>query len=230
MSEDNKSNNIENKKPAIDLSRRRLAKAALVATPIALTLPSKPALAVNNNCTFSGNMSGNMSDAGRVDPCEFTYTGFTPGYWKNHEDDWAGTSVYIGHKFCMKYNSKGKCTQYGYKNGTSFKSIFFNDPYYGAFGMHNTGTETENRDMTMWEVVWKWFITTGNSSYTLGAHTVAAYLNAHYLHPLGLFPYTQDEVVELYNMYAGTDEEWRLKEIFETLNELENGYEDPPWS
>jgi len=74
----------ENKKTSINLSRRRLAKAGLVAAPVLAVLPGKPAMALykKNNCTVSGNLSGNMSDNAVFDDECLAYTpGEKPSYW-----------------------------------------------------------------------------------------------------------------------------------------------------
>ena len=59
--------------------RRRFIKRAIVAAPFILTVTSRPVWAAN--CTMSGQLSGNLSDAG--EPC--CGQGCSPGYWKNHE-------------------------------------------------------------------------------------------------------------------------------------------------
>jgi len=66
-------------KQKINQSRRKFARAGLIGVPAFLTLTSKPVLAVNE-CTFSGNLSGNMSDARVNDPCD-NLTGFSPLHW-----------------------------------------------------------------------------------------------------------------------------------------------------
>ena len=62
--------------------RRRFIKRAIIAAPFILTVTSRPVWA--NTCSISGQMSGNLSDqnydCGR---------GCSPGYWKNHQDEWA---------------------------------------------------------------------------------------------------------------------------------------------
>ena len=66
-------------KRKINQSRRKFARAGLIGVPAFLTLTSKPVLAVNE-CTFSGNLSGNMSDARVNDPCD-NLVGYSPIYW-----------------------------------------------------------------------------------------------------------------------------------------------------
>jgi len=86
MSNKPEDNKIEHKdNSTVDLSRRRLTKAGLIAAPILSTLPGKSALA--GNCTsLSGIMSGNLSSQdGQNEPCDDTPEssyGRSPGYWR----------------------------------------------------------------------------------------------------------------------------------------------------
>lgn len=61
--------------------RRRFIKRAIIAAPFILTVASQPVWA--NTCSISGQMSGNLSDQNY--DCG---QGCSPGYWKNHEDEW----------------------------------------------------------------------------------------------------------------------------------------------
>jgi hypothetical protein len=62
--------------------RRRFIKRAIVAAPFILTVASRPVWAAN--CTLSGQLSGNLSDAG--DPCGGE--GCSADYWVDHTDMW----------------------------------------------------------------------------------------------------------------------------------------------
>lgn len=62
--------------------RRRFIKRAIVAAPFILTVASRPVLAAN--CTMSGQLSGNLSDAG--DPCGGE--GCSVEFWKNNLGKW----------------------------------------------------------------------------------------------------------------------------------------------
>ncbi len=69
--------------------RRRMLKAGATATPVMMTLLSRPAFGWNstNQCkTPSGFLSGNLSQHGKAQYC----SGVTPGYWKQdqHFCDW----------------------------------------------------------------------------------------------------------------------------------------------
>ena len=62
--------------------RRRFIKRAIIAAPFILTVASQPVWA--GNCTMSGQMSGNLSDANPLCGGQ----GCSPGYWKKHTDMW----------------------------------------------------------------------------------------------------------------------------------------------
>jgi len=68
----------------VDKSKRKFSKAGLAA-PVIMTLASKPVWARDINCTYSGSMSGNMS---QVDDQECAGEGLSPGYWSQHEENW----------------------------------------------------------------------------------------------------------------------------------------------
>jgi len=62
--------------------RRRFIKRAIVAAPFILTVTSRPVWAAN--CTMSGQLSGNLSDAG--EPCGGE--GCSADYWEANTDKW----------------------------------------------------------------------------------------------------------------------------------------------
>ncbi|MDZ7803446.1 hypothetical protein [Thiohalophilus sp.] len=178
-----------------DAGRRRLIRGA-AATPVIFTLASRPAW--GGVCTISVMASDNLSHPGRTDDCR----GCTPGYWKQHPDMWpapyeAGTCVDGGN------NKKGKgasgCQNYG-DDGTKFKHVF---------GMaHPAG-----HNKTMMQVMQ---LGGGEDPYQLGAHAVAAVLNAAYWGS-EIFGYTPDEIIHMYNTRYYEDPE-ALKYDFEMLN------------
>ncbi|MDX1811629.1 MAG: hypothetical protein R3240_06750 [Gammaproteobacteria bacterium] len=109
MSNKPEDNNRELEKSGVDLSRRKLAKAALIGTPLIMSAGSKPAFATfaRNNCTTSGNISGNMSNnTNTVDTCEvYERVGKSPGYYKTQcQDRWPaayGEFNFYHKNFCM---------------------------------------------------------------------------------------------------------------------------------
>lgn len=190
----------------INHGRRALARAVLVGTPVILTLASRPSLAaINNQCTVSGQLSGNMSAAGGGGPCENPdYKGLTPGYWGQHPLDWKNC-FYGGLELKPGSCANGvmvgiHCDQNAYNNdGTKFHPTFFGAMF---------GTQT------MMQVVQA----QGNSdTYQLGAHTVAALLNACYFGKSG-YGYSPAEVIALFQSYAYSANAVELKLAFEYLN------------
>lgn len=173
----------EKNKPTVDLSRRRLAKLGLIASPILSTLPGKPAMAMlysKNNCTVSGNMSGNMSENVTNDPCaSVMYSGgHSAAYWT--AADWSGTNYNQNDKFNTAGNVAGvfEGNTETYVNG------------------NNNGTL---KSFTLMEVV----NGDGSSLNTVDLHqlnieAVAALLNAGIYSDYG---YTQQEVITLYEHY-----------------------------
>lgn len=67
---------------SVDEGRRRLGKAALVATPVLYSLTGRSAWA--RNCTLSGQLSGNLSDQGPDCGGE----GCSSDFWRNHTGQW----------------------------------------------------------------------------------------------------------------------------------------------
>jgi len=102
-------NNEDQNKPAVDLSRRRLTKLGIIASPILTTLPGKSALA--GNCTtLSGMLSGNLSaQDGVFEPCDDNIEhifGLSPGYWR--------TVCSNDHQFPFGYQIRDFFTDLGY--------------------------------------------------------------------------------------------------------------------
>lgn len=65
----------------ISSSRRRFTKAGLLASPVLMTVASRPVFGVG---CLSNMLSGNLSDPNRGE-CNL---GLSPGYWKNHPSAW----------------------------------------------------------------------------------------------------------------------------------------------
>ncbi len=197
-------------KNAVDLSRRRLAKAGLIAAPILATLPGKPAMAnyVKNNCTVSGNISGNMSDnANNTDPCLDYLGGKTPGYWGQKPNEWP---VPFDPGNCISTtpnpgNGGGSGCQDYDDTGTKFHDI----SYFGGSRQMVSGTSR-----TMMQVI---HLTGVDDPYQLDAHTVAALLNA-VTWGKNIYGYSPEEVIALYNEYHLTNPV-ELRDAFQYLNE-----------
>jgi len=80
---DSTGSGTEEEGPLIDEGRRRLIRQSALATPVVLTVVSRPSLA-GTQCTLSGMASGNLSGP------QVTCVGCTPGYWKQeqHFSNW----------------------------------------------------------------------------------------------------------------------------------------------
>ena len=198
----------------VDNSRRRLAKAALIGTPLVLMTKSRSVLAMNNACTVSGLDSGNIS-SGRhdIDPCKTgDYRGLTPGYWGQHPNEWP-----VGYDVgdCTDGTSGPHCSFNSYgDNGTKFNDAmrgFHGDSVFFEYNSHGLMVPE-----TLMQVIQKEGFA---DKYQLGAHSAAALLNSIRFN--GNFPYSPDEVISLYNTYhSSPSDALMLKQVFETLNQL----------
>ncbi|MBW8306193.1 MAG: hypothetical protein K0M46_04930 [Thiobacillus sp.] len=174
---------------SIDHSRRKLTGAALGVSAV-FTLASRPVWA--NQCTISGMASGNLSTPGGV-----ACAGCTPGYWLNHPMNWPTDYLPGTCLECQPTGGGNKCKEWD-DDGTAFP--FPSTTYNGK---------------TMMQVL----AMNGNEDpYQLGAHAIAALLNAAAAYPPGYsFGYSVGEITELWSRYAGDPE--GLKNIYASLNE-----------
>jgi hypothetical protein len=176
---------------AIDQSRRKLTGAALGVSAV-FTLASRPVLA--GICqTPSGYQSGNVSQHGTPTTC----SGKSPGYWKEHPEEWPLPYV------------PGTCTNpgtnpgQGYKNqvenwsgGTLFHPFFSGSQFMADL---DSNTVTPNTSLSMMQVM---VMSDGNNPWgltdpdNLGMHIVAALLNAK----KGLTPVlSETQVINMWN-------------------------------
>jgi hypothetical protein len=107
-------------------ARRRFIRGAAAASPVLLTLVSRPVLGTSRLCSASGFMSGNLSQPQGSESCG----GLSPGFWKTHTP-WpapyvSGTQSGNGSTF---------------SGGTKFHDVF-------AKGKYNFGTSS------MLKVLW----------------------------------------------------------------------------
>lgn len=157
-------------------TKRRLLKGAAVAAPLLMTAASKPVMA--GICTPSAWVSGNLSDHGQERPCG----GKSPGYWKQRPKDWPG--IYSPGN-CTELDNMGMpkemgCTVFD-DSGTKFHMTsggIFDGSYFGG----NTLMQVCHLDGT-------------GDPYQLGAHIVAALLNAQTIPNYGMQP---SQVIEIY--------------------------------
>ena len=174
-------------------SRRKLLKGA-VAAPVFLTVASRPIFA--RNCSVSGAISGNLSDPSKIFVCD----GRTPGYWGEHPLEWGALGYNCGS--CKEGYSGMHCTHNAYNNdGTPF--------HCGkGFAGHMY------RDKSMMRVVQ---LGGKYDKYQLGAHAVAALLNAAYFGK-DVFGYDEEYIRRLWSEKAYVEPE-RLKQFYQLLNE-----------
>lgn len=147
------------KNQEVNIGRRKLAKAGIIATPVLMSLTGRNAMGAQ--CSPSGFMSGNLSNHGHEnDTCG---GGYSPGYWGTHPEEWPNVSkgdpVTINPGTCDLSASKGSitsnCTVYN-SDGTMFHEAFAGSAYVG---------------MTMMQVLWE-------QEGSLAFHAVASFLNA----------------------------------------------------
>lgn len=162
-------------------NRRRLLKGAAVATPLIMTVASRPVLGAQ--CTPSAWVSGNLSDHGRE---QISCGGRSPGYYKTRPQAWAGTMFDPGT--CAKTTRMGTCKVYR-SDGTPFHR-FSRLRRRGVFAGHYY------RNKTLMQVLW---MKGHEDPYRLGAHIVAALLNAASIPDYGL---TVRDVIRMYGQLA----------------------------
>jgi hypothetical protein len=100
-------------------ARRRFIRGSAAASPILLSLISRPVMGAARFCTASGFMSGNLSQPNTSVGCG----GLSPGYWKNHTP-WPAPYL------------SGTKNNHTYSGGTQFHAVFITGKYnYGTNAM-----------------------------------------------------------------------------------------------
>lgn len=91
-------------------ARRRFARAGVGASGVILTLASQPGMAANSVCTTpSGFLSKPMTSHTPSGNCG----GRSPGYWKNHHDEWKSRASTEGTKpFKTEFPGKAALNSY----------------------------------------------------------------------------------------------------------------------
>lgn len=201
-----------NKTDKINESRRALSRLLTIGAPIVImTISGRSALAATNQCTISGQLSGNMSPAsGNNDVCATTiYYGRTPGHWGQRLSAWSGLS-----RFGVPIKP-GTCTLATGTNagmvGDHCKDNLYNDD---GTKFHSIFSGRMYGDATLMQVIRKCGT---DDRYQLGAHSTAAFLNATSFGKYG-YGYSVDEVLGLWQEYAYGPNAVTLKQAFEYLN------------
>lgn len=173
---------MQDQAASVNHARRHFSRTGLVASGVLLTLTSRAAVGGNFICKSpSGFLSGNLSQHGTPITC----SGLSPGYWGTHPTLWplpyqAGA---CSAKSCTNSAS--------WSGGTHFSSIFTcagQGRIYTAY--------------SLMQVIW---LTGSGDPAQLGAHCVAAILNARMATTPVL---TETKVVNIFN-------EWDIKGYFE---------------
>lgn len=169
---DNKDVKRNTEEDSVDLSRRRITKTALIASPILASLPGKSALA--GNCTsLSGMLSGNLSAPGsNSTACNNVIThvvGWSPGYWR---------------PVCPRSNS--------------FPIGFGESDFLSTFFLPYGIVSPPLGDYTVLEVLWLETTHATNVSLDvimLTKHTIAAFFSAVYSNQYFI---GQDQIIDIY--------------------------------
>ncbi|MCG5497521.1 hypothetical protein [Ectothiorhodospira variabilis] len=186
-------------------SRRRFAQAGL-ATPLVVTLASKPAWGNTGQCSLSGDiMSANVSEIAH-DCTEGQ--GISAGKWRNNFDLW----IYTSPSFYP-----GDCSEDSSSNGFSGNSGNCPHPEFDASAslfseaFPGYAPEDGNLSATMIEVLHR------RAGSTLDYHAVAAALNASYT---GInYGASLEDVREAYGMArADSTISITVEKVFENMN------------
>ena len=158
--------------------RRHLLKGIGVSAPLMMTVASRPVLGAQ--CTPSAWVSGNLSAQAESHSCG----GHSPGYWKTDPARWMGTGFTPGT--CAEMTRTGVCRAFE-SDGTAFHQSAGGVCAGHAFG-----------DRTMMQVLW---LRGHMDNYQLGAHIVAALLNAASIPDYGM---DQNDVIDMYRQLVNS--------------------------
>lgn len=187
-------------------SRRKLTGAALGVSAV-FTLASRPVLA--GVCqTPSAALSGNLSQHGTPTTC----SGLSPGFYKEHAESWPtpylpGTTTNPSRTKNANAGGQGYTNQAKNWSGGTFFHPFFSGSQFKS--NIDGDPATLNTSLSMMQVM---HLNDGNNLWglkdpdNLGAHIVAALLNAKMGYTTGVLSETQ--VIGMWN-------EWASKRYFE---------------
>ena len=183
---------------SVDESRRRFGKSGLAASGVILTLASRPVLGCWDCLSPSGFQSGNASPHGQPPQCE----GRTPGYWQGKKD-WPSP---YAKGTCTNKKHPSSNNPVDWKDGTSFSGTFNCSGYGTAYQscclpIKNAPCKPTD-PLSLMQVL---LLSGKDDHYQLGAHIVAALLNAK----MGWTPVLTVPAVK--NMFN----EWAAKGYFE---------------
>lgn len=177
----------------VDQSRRRFAKAGLIATPVIMSLTSRPVL--GNQCSLSGMLSTTYSGPDSPLPC----AGRTPGFWMTHPNLWpqyrtpGGSLVYPGKIVCATPPSVTAANKIRVGWNKNQATTLFSDVF--GIGIYS--------NWTMMNLMWEGGKPNSGDQYQFGAHACAAWFNAHRTEfNYGMTP--QDVIRKVQSAVAGT--------------------------
>jgi hypothetical protein len=172
MEDHNLPQDVANQTKSVDESRRHFTKSGLVVSGVLLTLASRPSLGAV--CTSpSGFQSGNLSAPGTSQTC----SGRSPGYFGTHSAQWP--SPYEAGSYTDSDTRSS--------SGTMFKD--------SALGFHCSGYGSNYKNYSMMQIIG---LGGGGDPHQLGAHIIAALLNAR----MGWTPVlTEAQVRNMFNEY-----------------------------
>jgi hypothetical protein len=171
MAEQNLPQDATSPAQSVDESRRRFGKSGVAASGVILTLASRPVLAGWECLSPSGFQSGNLSTHVQPPLCE----GRTPGYWQAKKG-WP--SPYTTGT-CTNTKNPSSNDPVDWKNGTPFSGTFScggNGAVYQSccLPVRNAPCKPTN-PLSLMQVL---LLGGKDDRYQLGAHIVAALLNA----------------------------------------------------
>ena len=157
---------------SVDESRRRFGKSGLAVSGVLLTLASRPVLGQWACQSPSGFQSGNVSTHGQPTLCE----GRTPGYWQAPNKQWP--SPYTAGT-CTNKKQPSSNDPVDWTGGTPFSDTFscgMNGAMYKSACLHVKNAPCKpTSPLSLMQVL---LLGGTNDRYQLGAHIVAALLNA----------------------------------------------------
>lgn len=179
---------------SVDESRRRFGKSGLAASGVILTLASQPVLGQWACQSPSGFQSGNVSAHGDLPLC----SGLTPGYWQAPNKQWPSPCM---QGTCSNTKNLSSNEAVDWTGGTAFSSIF-NCGTYGAIYKSaclpvKKGPCKPTSPLSFMQIL---LLNGKDDSYQLGAHVVAAFLNAHAGLTMGVL--TAQAVKDMFNEWA----------------------------
>lgn len=179
---------------SVDESRRRFGKSGLAASGVILTLASQPVLGQWACQSPSGFQSGNVSTHGDLPLC----SGLTPGYWQAPNKQWPSPCM---QGTCSNKKNLSSNNPVDWTGGTAFSSIFncgsYGTIYKSACLPVKNSPCKPTSPLSFMQIL---LLNGKDDRYQLGAHIVAAFLNASAGLTRGVL--TEQAVKDMFNEWA----------------------------